>query len=93
LVGGDVSASKGTYGAWICLEWYDGPLEEIALVTVADGEKLVEIKTQGGWVGEDYRIGQSGKTFHMNHMRFHRETLVAMLDLIDGKPVKDFHDE
>lgn len=81
------------YSDWICLDWYDGPLSEIALVTFADGRKLVEIKSQGGWVGEDYRVGFDGAKFHVNHMRFDRETLVAMLALIDGKVVKDFHDE
>lgn len=89
----EAASEKGrTYGNWICLEWYDGPLSEIAVVTFDDGHKLVEIKTQGGWKGADYRVGQNGQKFHANHMRFDRETLVAMLDLIDGKPVKDFHD-
>lgn len=87
-------SNKGrSYGDWICLDWYDGPLEEVALVTFDDGNKLVEIRTQGGWVGEDYREVGFGEKLHVNHMRFNRETLVAMLDLIDGKPVKDFHDE
>lgn len=81
------------YGDWICLDWHDGPFSEIALVTFDDGNHLVEIKSQGGWVGEDYRTGWNGEKFYVNHMRFDRETLVAMLDLIDGKPVKDFHDE
>ena len=81
---------KTEYSKWICLDWYDGPLSEIALVTFDDGTKMAEIKCQGGWVGEDYRVGVSGEKFYENHMRFDRETLVAMLDLIDGKPVKDF---
>lgn len=79
------------YGNWICLDWYDGPLSEIALVSFNDGSKMVEIKCQGGWVGEDYRTGRDGEKFFDNHMRFDRNTLVAMLDLIDEKPVKDFH--
>jgi len=87
------SAKGRTYGPWICRDWYDGPISEIALVTFDDGQKLVEIKTQGGWVGTNYRVGQSGKKFYVNHMRLDRETLVAMLDLIDGNPVKGFHDE
>jgi hypothetical protein len=86
--------NKGrSYGDWICLDWYDGPLSEIALVAFDDGKKLVEIKSQGGWIGTDYRVGFNGEKHFVNHMRFDRETLVAMLDLIDGKPVKDFHDE
>ncbi len=51
---------KGVYGNWICLDWYDGPLSEIALVTFNDGDKRVEIKYQGGWVGEDYRTRTAG---------------------------------
>jgi len=86
------AAEYGEYGDWICLDWYDGPLTEIARVAFKDGHTLAEIKCQGGWVGTDYRTGRDGAKFFVNHMRFDRETLVAMLDLIDGKPVKDFHD-
>jgi hypothetical protein len=85
--------TRRTYSEWKCLDWYDGPLDEIALVTFNDGTKLVEIKTQGGWVGEDYRVGKDDEKFYYNHMRFNREMLVAMLDLMDGKPVKGFHDD
>lgn len=88
-----MSEESTKYSEWICLEWYDGPLSEVALVTFPDGSKLAEIKCAGGWVGEDYRVGKNDEKFYVNHMRLDRETLVAMLDLIDGKPVKDFHDE
>ncbi len=87
-----MSARGRAYGEWICLEWYDGPLSEIALVTFDDGHKLAEIKAQGGWRGEDYRVGFNGEQFHVNHMRFDRATLVALLSLIDGRPVKDYTD-
>lgn len=82
-----------TYSAWTCIDWYDGPIEEIAVVTFNSGHKLVEIKAQHGWVGEDFLVrGRDGHKVFYNHMRLNRETLVAMLDLLDGNPVKDFHD-
>jgi len=88
----DEKADRRSYSEWICLDWYDGPLTEIALVTFSDGHQLVEVKDQGGWVGDDYRVGKDGEKFFVNHMRFDRPTLQAMLDLLDGKPVKDFHE-
>ena len=78
----------GRYGRWICLDWHDGPLSEIALVTFDDGDKIVEIKTLGGW-----RDGDQSRLIPLTRLRLDRETLVAMLDLIDGKPVKGFHDD
>jgi hypothetical protein len=86
----DVSSETGD---WICLDWYDGPLTEIAVVTFADGDKRVQMRTFGGWVGEESRIGANGESFSMSHMRFSRDELAAMLDLIDGKAVRDFFDE
>lgn len=83
-----------SYSEWTCLDWYDGPLTEIALVTFHDDRKLVEIKTQGGWVGKGYRVGHDRVTkFFDNHMRFDRVTLVAMLDLLDGKNVPGFFED
>jgi len=77
---------------WICLDWYDGPLSEISIYETGR-EPLVEIRTVGGWVGEGYRVGADGEKHYDNHMRFDRRTLQAMLDLIDGKPVKEWHEE
>ena len=85
--------SNKKYGGWVCLDWYDGPLCEVALVTFENGSKFAEIKSVGGWLGEEYSVGASGEKFHYNHMRLSREELQAMLDLLDGKPVKDFHEE
>jgi hypothetical protein len=91
---------------WVCLDWYDGPLTEIAAVSAPaadlgdgcarDASKYVEVRTIGGWIGmhpEDLRCGANGLGYHMNHMRFSREELQAMLDLYDGKPVTGFFGE
>ena len=86
---------KEQHGKWICLDWYDGPLLEIAVVTFPDSPApgpLIEAKTYG-FESEDGHVGYDGAVVPMTHVRFTRESLVAMLDLLDGKPVKGFFDE
>ena len=67
---------------------------EIALATFEDGHTLAEIRTVGGWAGDieegDYRPGVNGVKYPNNHMRFSREELQSMIDLLDGKPVPGF---
>jgi hypothetical protein len=77
---------EATVGPGIVLDWYDGPLLEIMLVTYASGNKLVQVDTclcqieeAGPWPRATIRLS--------------RENLQAALDLLDGKPVTDFHGE
>ena len=88
-----VADEEDKYGEWITVDYYDGPLEEIALVTLRGGDRMVEVKTIGGWDAEEtFTIGRD-EHVRYRHIRFSRENLVAMLDLIDGKEVKGFFDE
>lgn len=74
-----------TIGLAIALEWHEGPLLEISLVTLSPGmpyDKLVQVDTLLCTIeGERATV------------RFSRENLQAALDLIDGKPVTDYHGE
>jgi len=71
---------------WCVTEWYDGPLRSIAKVLHHSSGRdaaLIEVRTNLGSVSADgdYCI------------RFDREELQRMLDLMDGKPVEGFFDE
>jgi len=76
---------RGTVGPAIAIEWYDGPLLEIARVDLDHHDPLVEITTSllcrvtGEWPRQSVVL------------RLSREHLAKMLDLVDGKPVED-HD-
>jgi len=75
----------GTVGPAIALEWYDGPLIEIARVEFEQRDPLVEISTS-----LVCRVtGEAPRQTVV--LRLSREHLVRMLDLVDGKPVED-HD-
>lgn len=78
---------RGTVGPAIAIEWYDGPLIEIARVDFHDRAPLVEITTSlvcrvtGEWPRQTVVL------------RLSREHLGKMLDLVDGKPVEDYEGE
>ena len=75
----------GIVGPAIAIEWYDGPLIEIARVDFEHRAPLVEVCTSllcrvtGEWPRQSVVL------------RLSREHLAKMLDLVDGKPVED-HD-
>lgn len=80
-----VPMAVGRRGLWIALDWYDGPIIEIARITYEDEPKtLVEVRSFG-WQDPD----ETGKI----RVRFDRDELVKMLDLLDGKPVLSWKDE
>jgi hypothetical protein len=72
-------------GPAIALEWHDGPLLEISLVTLSPGmpyDKLVQVDTLLCTI-----VGERAT------VRLSRQNLQAALDLIDGKSVTDYHGE
>lgn len=75
-----------TIGPAIALDWYDGPLLEIALVTFPDRDKLVQIVSLLCKITGEY-------PWQRATLRLSREDLQAMLDLLDDKPVADYHGE
>ncbi len=80
-------------GDYICLDWYDGPLCEIARVDFGDDSpphSLIQIRTLG-WVEDGDRTVPIPVRAAVV-ARLDRETLQSMIDLLDGKPVKDIHD-
>ncbi len=81
-------------GPEIITEWYDGPLRSIRLATfsgMGEPHTLVQVDTSIADVGP---LVPQGYTHGREVMvRFAREELQAMLDLLDGKPVKGFFDE
>lgn len=85
-----------TIGAYTILDWYDGPLLEIAPVDISDGTRLVQVKTlctvhevetppspklRGTVIGDE--------PWAFAVVRFTRGDLVKMLDLLDGQIVED----
>jgi hypothetical protein len=75
---------------YIVLDWYDGPLLQAAKVdfkanqwhpdrSMVQVESLCTVEGEYPWQRATYRLS--------------REDLLKMLDILDGKPVKDFHDE
>lgn len=76
-------------GPEITLDWYDGPLCTIRRIdfdesTVMDTQPIVEVETFAADTHEE-----RGCT--MARVRLDRKTIQAMLDALDGKPVRDFH--
>ena len=78
--------TKETIGPVIALDWYDGPLLEIALVMCPSGAQLVQVETLLCTIKGAYPRQRAS-------IRLSREDLQTMLDLIDGKPVTDYHGE
>lgn len=65
-------------GTYVALDWYDGPLVEIAPVVLADGDRMVQVRSL--CLGDD--------PWQQAMIRLTREDLRKMLDMIDGKPVR-----
>lgn len=84
----ETSARPYHSGPSIALEWYDGPLLEIALATFPpdrpDGDqyKLVQVVSVVETVDGE-------RPWQRATVLLARENLQAMLDLLDGKPVAD----
>lgn len=76
---------KQTEGTRITIDWHDGPLCEITRLDFDDGEPLIELRSLGVVEGTYPR--------EVLVSRLDRRTVQAMLDALDGKPVKDFDDE
>lgn len=87
--------AHGIVGPSIALEWYDGPLLEIAKVDFPDGKHLVEIDTclYALKTPDNSPVQSPIPREQRAVIRLSRGELQAMLDLLDGKPVKDFHDK
>ena len=79
-----MSMTEGKAGEPICLEFYDGPLTEIVLITFDDSPPLVELQT--------YLVAEIKGEPPWQHVRVRldRDEIQAMLDMIDGKHVKGF---
>lgn len=93
------SSLRATVSDYIVLDWYDGPLLEIARVDFADRDPLVQVCTLCTVheieqpPSERLRGTISGEEpWTRTVIRLTRDDLQAMLDLLDGKPVKGFHD-
>jgi hypothetical protein len=86
-----------TVSDYIALDWYDGPLLEIARVDFADGDRMVQVCSLCHEIeqppSERLRGTISGEEpWTRTVLRLTRDDLQAMLDLLDGKPVKGVHD-
>lgn len=90
---------RETVSDYIALDWYDGPLLEIARVDFADRDRMVQVCS----LCDVHEIEQppserlrgtiSGKEpWTRTVIRLTRDDLQAMLDLLDDKPVRGFHD-
>lgn len=75
----------GAVGEYIAIEWHDGPLLEIAPVDFPDRDRLVQVHAVLTTI-------EGEPPWQWVTTRFRRAELQAMLDVIDGKPVLDFHD-
>lgn len=87
-------------GDYIALDWYDGPLLEIARVDFPDGDRMVQVCSLCMVLADEappterLRATVSGtEPWTRTTIRLTRKDLLNMLDLIDGKPVKGFFDE
>jgi hypothetical protein len=85
-------------GEYIALDWYDGPLLEIARVDFADGDRLVQVCSLCTVHPEEkppsdrLRAVVSGEDpWARAVIRLSRADLLKMLDLVDGKPITDAH--
>ena len=87
-----------TVSDYIALDWYEGPLLEIACVDFADRDRMVQVcslctvheieqppsvRLRGTVSGD--------KPWTRTVIRLTRDDVHAMLDLMDGKTVKGFH--
>ncbi len=81
-----------TEGPEITTEWYDGPLRSMRLIVCKSGTKLVQVDTVLGTVGEPFTIGYDDNVRPVM-VRFTRDELQMMMDILDGKIVKDFFDK
>jgi hypothetical protein len=80
-----VKHNKVTEGPRITLDWYDGALSEIRRIDIEGVEPLVQVHSLG-WSEGSY-------PHEMHVMRLNREKVQAMLDMLDGKPVKSWEDQ
>ena len=86
---------------YIALEWYDGPLLEVARVDFVDRDSpkpmvqvcaLCTVKAIEGPPSAGLRAAVSGdEPWTRATIRLTREDLVKMLDLIDGKAIEDWN--
>jgi len=79
-------------GPEITTEWYDGPLRSIRLVACKGGGLLVQVNTVLATVGEPFTIGYDNNVRDVS-VRFDREELQRMMDVLDGKVTQDFFDK
>lgn|SRR5512139_171408 len=86
--------TTATVGDYIALDWYDGPLLEIASVDFANRDRMIQVQALCTLHDDETdpverpRGTVSGKDpWQRAVIRFTREDLRAMLDLLDGKPV------
>ncbi len=86
-----------TIGDYIALEWYDGPLLEIARVDFPGGHVLVQVCALCTVHPEETPPSARLRgTVSGNHpwtravIRLSRDDLRAMLDLAEGRPVTDW---
>lgn len=92
-----MASPNETIGDYVALDWYDGPLLEIARVDFDDGDRLVQVcslcnvSPEEKPPSERLRGVVSGdEPWTRATIRLSRDNLQAMLDMIDGKPVKGF---
>lgn len=90
---------RETVGPYIALEWYDGPLLEIARVDFDDRDRMVQVCSLctvhdvETVPGERIRGTVSGEhPWTRSVVRLTREDLQAMMDLLDGRPVRAWND-
>lgn len=88
-----------TISAYTALDWYDGPLLEIACVDFANHDSMVQVRALCSVQkieqppSKELRGTVSGdEPWTRAVIRLTREELQSMLDLLDGKPVKGFFD-
>ena len=94
------NSRRETVSNYIVLDWYDGPLLEIARVDFADHDCMVQLRSLCTVCkveqppSKQLRGTVSGEEpWTRTIIRLTREDLQTMLDLLDGKPVKGFHDQ
>jgi hypothetical protein len=90
---------NGTVSEYIALDWYEGPLLEIARVDFADRDCAVQVCSLCTVheieqpPSERLRGTTSGKKpWTRTVIRLTRNDLQSMMDMLDGKPVKDYND-
>lgn len=95
----EVAVSE-TVSDYVILDWYDGPLCEIARVEFANDDPMVQIcslctvKPVETTPSAPLRAAVSGDDpWTRATIRLTRADLVKMLDLVDGKPIEDWSGE